>query len=111
MEKSEIENIVIEFTEKRMESSIATFNNLFLAHKQEMKEIVEKQIKETVNGKIDKIANHLERQDKILNSVSEKLDELKPVNSGMKVIKGLREFIIWATPLGILGAMYKWILK
>ena len=104
MERKEIEEIVIDFTEKRIESAVATFNGLFLAQKQEMKEIIEKQIKETVNGKIDKIALHLQE-------VSEKIDELKPVNSGMRVIKGLREFIIWATPLGILGALYKWILK
>ena len=112
MERQEIEEIVIDFTEKRIESAIATFNGLFLAQKQEMKEIIEKQIKETVNGKIDGISNHLKNQDKTTEIILEKLDELKPVNISVNVIKGIRRFVVWATPLGIfLGALYKWILK
>jgi uncharacterized protein YaaN involved in tellurite resistance len=122
MNKEEIKEIVEDFAERRIESAIQTFNALFLDHKIKMEEVVEKQINKSVNGKIDKIANHLEKQDKAMekhnesmekisskvDEISSKVDELQPVNTGVKIFRGVREFIVWATPIGILGALYNW---
>ncbi len=86
---------------------IQSFNALFLSFQEEMKTIVETQIKVTVNGKIDKIAATLEEQNKILARLDK---ETKPVIEDRQTIANVARFIKWASGIAIgATALYKLI--
>ena len=52
--------------------------------------------------KLKQTGRELEEQDK-------KLDDLRPVRIGVRLIKGARDFAVWATPAGIIYAFYNWL--
>lgn len=75
----------------------------------ELKESVKAVVIETVNGKIDNIKTHLEKQDKKLEAMEQKIDELKPVAESLTAIRLIKKFILWVAPLGAIFGILKWI--
>lgn len=74
---------------------------------------VKEQVVVTVNGKIDKIKEHLEKQDIKLELMDKKLEDLQdktlPIVQGLTFVQILKKFVVWMTPLGILITWLKWI--
>ncbi len=68
-----------DFMNKRFESFVQSQNALFLDLKESLLLAVESQIKITVNGKIDKISDHLKKQDEVLNRLD---TDTKPLIKG-----------------------------
>ena len=74
---------------------------------------VRDEVKLTVNGKIDQIKKHLERQDIKLEKMDRKIDDLTektlPVVESITLFKILKKFVIWVAPLGLIVTWLKWI--
>jgi len=74
---------------------------------------VKEQVVVTVNGKIDKIKEHLEKQDVKLELMDGKIDDLKektlPLVQTLTVAQLIKKFLVWAAPLGVLAGLFNWI--
>lgn len=78
-----------------------------------IKDEIKTTIERVVNGKIDLIKEHLEKQDVKLEKMDRKIDDLTektlPVVESITLFKILKKFVIWVAPLGLLVTWLKWI--
>lgn len=111
MNHDKVVDIIDDRMSKSRESLAQTFNSLFIEHKNEVKQT----IKETVNGKIDKIQTQMNAQDVVLNSHGIILAEVKSLLEERKFAIKLWSFlkVIGGTMVSIGGAiiLYKNIFK
>ncbi len=68
-----IEEVAKDFIEKRMESVIGVFNNLFLDHREEMKTLVIDNMDKKFNGNMEKLNVRMDKQDIILKRLDERI--------------------------------------
>lgn len=68
------------------------------------------------SGHYSDIVKHLQEQDKKdnlleqkMDGICTKLDQLSPVNKGIKFFNGARDFAVFVTPYGILVAVLAWL--
>lgn len=111
-----------DWMEKRFESFVHTINTLMQENTKKTVEAVEAQIKVTVNGKIDKIAKHLEEQDadmvahkaeqaQSMKLVFEAIDSLKTDTDPLVKVKNgaigsMKVLLYLATAVTVLGGAY-----
>lgn len=109
--------------EKSRESMIQTFNKLFLDHKEEVKQT----IKETVNGKIDKMSQenrgfHKQQEEEnqkkfeMLTMILEKLDSrIKPFEEGVSWFTRAKNGAGWVagflTAITLIWASLGWLIN
>jgi ABC-type transport system involved in cytochrome bd biosynthesis fused ATPase/permease subunit len=105
-EKQYFEDLIVKATQsgkKETSGLVADITN-------KVTSAVKEQVIITVNGKIDEVKKHLHDQDLHLDRIDKKLDQLKPVSQFIVITRILRKFLIWvATPVGIIGAIIKWL--
>lgn len=98
-EKQYFEDILV----KAVQSGKKETSGLVADVTKKVTEAVKEQIILTVNGKIDKIKEHLERQDEKLLEMDEKIDDLKketdPVIQDRKTISSMGKFVIWSAAI------------
>ncbi len=107
-----LENIIkdkqYDLISQSRDSMISSFNVLFHEHKEDVK----KTIQTTVNGKIDDIKKHLERQDLILKELS---DKIQPYEDAKTWFNQFKSGVVWVagvvTPLSIIAAIFKFTFK
>lgn len=88
MKREEIKEIVEDFTERRIEASIATFNKLFLSSKEEIKQVVLENMDKKFNGNMERLNLRMDKQDDILKRLDERLRPFEDTRNWFQEAKG-----------------------
>lgn len=111
MKEKEIKHFE-EFLVKAIQSGKKETSGLVTDLEKKMANVIQQEIKQTVNGKIDKVKEHLEKQDVKLQQMDEKIDLLRPVSDIVKFSRLFRKGFLWIAPLGgAILAIYKFLIK
>lgn len=112
MNKPETIDLIDDRMSKRFESLAKTMIELHEDHNKQMLEMVSKQIKETVNGKIDRLNDKTDKQDEILKRLDERLQPFEYTRSWFMAFKdGVSWVAGFITPVVIVGGAVLWFVN
>ncbi len=96
-----------------METTVVS--QLFEEIKKDLKDHLAEVVKETVNGKIDKIQVQMNGQDAILKTIQQDISKLKidtnPLIDDRKTVTNLGKFIIWVGGIILMVAAILKLIK
>lgn len=108
--KKEVEELVNDFSEKRFQSIIGMFNELFLDHKEEMKRVVIENMDKKFNGNMEKLNIRMDEQDKILKSLDQRIQPFEKTKNWFQMAKTGAIWIAgFITPITIIIAAIMYI--